>query len=113
MDGLVLEGVRLLRAESVATTPAVANTYAAARAGGARAGRDSTKISAESSSLVPIVVYTSQHEGIALHQVSAAVFDRALVFAGPRDCRKRPDPHRLVEILRAARPGFQDSVREV
>jgi hypothetical protein len=33
MDGLVLEGVGLLRAESVATIPALANTYAAARAG--------------------------------------------------------------------------------
>jgi hypothetical protein len=33
MDGLVLEGVRLLRADSVATIPAVVNSYAAARAG--------------------------------------------------------------------------------
>jgi hypothetical protein len=33
MDGLVLEGVGLLRAESVATIPALANTHAAARAG--------------------------------------------------------------------------------
>jgi hypothetical protein len=33
MDGLVLEGVRLLGAESVATIPAVVNSYAAARAG--------------------------------------------------------------------------------
>jgi hypothetical protein len=79
MAGLVLEGVRLLRAESVATIPAVANTYAAARAGGARAGCDSAKISAESSSLVPIVGYTSQHKGIALHQVSAAIFLRYFV----------------------------------
>jgi hypothetical protein len=88
MDGLVLEGVRLLRAESVATIPAVASTYAAARAGGARAGCDSAKISAESSSLVPIVGYTSQHKGIALHQFSAAVFNRGIVFAGQRDCRE-------------------------
>jgi hypothetical protein len=40
--------------------------------------------------LVPVVGYTSQHEGIALHQVSAAFFDRGLVFAGQRDCRRRP-----------------------
>jgi hypothetical protein len=33
MDGLVLAGVRLLHAESVATIPALANTYASARAG--------------------------------------------------------------------------------
>jgi hypothetical protein len=33
MDALVIEGVRLLRAESVATIPAVADTYADARAG--------------------------------------------------------------------------------
>jgi len=33
MEGLVLEGVGLLRAESVATIPALASTYAAARAG--------------------------------------------------------------------------------